>query len=74
MSNREAMSELSSLVREDAGYNDVFLSGREPGEDFPRSPDREPSTQSLSDDNEEKDEGDIEGDEYDEGERDEEDR
>ena len=73
MSNREAMSELSLSVREGAGYNEVFSLGRELGEDFALSLDREPSTQSLSDENKEEDEGDVEGDEYDEGERDEED-
>ena len=56
MSDREAMSELSSSVCENEGYNEVFPSGRKPREDFPRSPEREPSTQSLSDENEEEDE------------------
>ena len=71
MSNREATSELSSLVHEGASYDEVFLSRRELREDSPQSPEREPSTQSLSDENKEEDEGDIEGDEYDEGEEDE---
>ena len=44
MSNREATSELSSLVHEGASYDEVFLSRREPGEDSPQSPEREPST------------------------------
>nr|XP_023874689.1 transcription elongation factor SPT5-like [Quercus suber] len=56
------------------GYDEVFPLRREPGEDSPRSPKREPSTQSLSYENKEKDEGDIEGDKHDEGENDEEDR
>ena len=71
MSDREATSELSSSVREGASYDEVFLSRRELGEYSPQSPEREPSTQSLSDENKEEDEGDIEGDEYDEGEEDE---
>ena len=52
MSNREATSELSSSVHEDVSYDEVFLSRRKPKEDSPRSPKREPSTQSLSDENE----------------------
>ena len=72
MSDREALSELSSSVREGASYNEVFPSGREHGEDSPQSPKREPSTQSLSDENEEEDKGDAEVD--DEGEKDDEDR
>ena len=35
MSDREAMSELSSSVRESEGYNEVFLLGHKPREDFP---------------------------------------
>jgi len=68
MSDREALSELSSSVREGAGYDEVFPSGCEHGEDSPKSLKREPSTQSLSDENEEEDEGDVEVD--DEGEKD----
>ena len=41
MSNREAMSELSWSVHEGAGYDKVFLSGRRPEEDSPRSPERD---------------------------------
>lgn len=67
------MSELSSSVREGVGYNKVFLSGCEPGEDFSRSPEREPSTQSLSDENKEEVKGDVKGDEED-GEDDEDDK
>ena len=67
MLDRESTSELSLLVREGAGYNEIFLSGHEPEEDSPRSPEREPSTQSLSDENEEEDEGDVEEDEYNKG-------
>ena len=44
MSNREAMSELSSSIREGAGYDEVFSLGHEPGEDYPWSPKREQST------------------------------
>ena len=72
MSDREAMSELSQLVCEGAGYDEVFSSRREPEEDSPPSPERELSTQSLSDENEEEDKGDAEVD--DEGEKDDEDR
>ena len=50
MLDRESTSELSSLVREGAGYNEIFLSGHEPEEDSPRSPERESSTQSLAND------------------------
>ena len=71
MSDREAMSELSSSVHKGAGYDEVFLLGRDPKEDSPGSPKREPSTLSLSGENEEEDEGDVEEDEYDEGEGDE---
>ena len=67
MSDRESTSELSSLVREGANYNEIFLSRHEPEEDSPRSPERESSTQSFSDENEEEDEGDVEEDEYNEG-------
>ena len=73
MSDREATSELSSSVCEGASYDKVFPSGHKPKEDFPQSLEREPSTQSLSDENEEEDEGDVEGNDYDEGERNEED-
>jgi len=44
MSDREATSELSLSVRKGAGYDKVFLSGRNPKEDSPISPEREPST------------------------------
>lgn len=74
MIDREVTSELSSSVSKGVGYDEVFPSGREPREDYPWSPEREPSTQSLSDENEEKDEGDVEEDDYDKGEVDEEDR
>ena len=50
MLDRESTSELSLLVREGAGYNEIFLSGHEPEEDSPRSPERESSTQSLAND------------------------
>ena len=69
MSDKESTSELSSLVREGAGYNEIFLSGHKPEEDSPRSPKREPSTQSLSDENVEEDGGDVEEDEYNKGAR-----
>ena len=74
MSDREATSELSSSVREGAGYDEVYPLGRELEEDFPQSPEKELSTYSLSDEKEneeEEDEGYVEGDEYDEGEGDE---
>ena len=77
MSDREATSELSSSVREGAGYDEVYPLGRELEEDFPQSPEKELSTYSLSDEKEneeEEDEGNVEGDEYDEGEEYEEDR
>ena len=76
MSDKEAMSELSLSVREGAGYEEIYLSGREIEEDFPRSPERELSTHSLHDDKENKekdDEGDVEGDKNEEDEDDEED-
>ena len=73
MSNRETTSELSSSVCEGAGYEKVFRLGREPWQDFLLSSERELSTQSLSDKNEEKDEGEVEGNKYDEGEGNEED-
>ena len=76
MSDREATSELLSSVHEGAGYNEIYPSGHEPKEDFPRSPEWESSTYSLNDDEEnekEEDEGDIDGDEYDEGDKDAED-
>lgn len=59
------------LVCEGAGYDKVFLSRYDLEEDSPRSLEREPSTQSLSGENEEEDEGDVEEDEYDKGEGDE---
>ena len=37
------MSELSWSVHEGAGYDKVFLSGRRPEEDSPRSPERDRS-------------------------------
>ena len=70
MLDKEATSELSSSIREGAGYDEIYPSGRKPEEDFPWSAKREPSAHSLYDDeenNEKEDEGDIEGDEYDEG-------
>lgn len=76
MSDRKATNELSSSVHEGAGYNKIYPSGHEPKEDFPRSLERESSTYSLNDDEEneeEEDEGDIDGDEYDEGDKDAED-
>ena len=67
MLDRESTSELSLLVHEGAGYNEIFLLGHEPEEDSPKSPERDSSTQSLSDENGEEDEGDVEEDEYNEG-------
>ena len=61
MSDREAMSELSLLVCEGAGYDEVFPSGRCLEEDSLRSLERESFTQSLSNENEEGDKGDMEG-------------
>ena len=61
MSDREAMSELSLSVCEGAGYDEVFPSGRCLEEDSLRSPERESFTQSLSNENEEEDKGDMEG-------------
>lgn len=75
MSDKEAMSELSSSIREGAGYGEIYPSGCKPEEDFPRSTKRELSAHCLYDDeenNEKEDKGDIEGDEYDEGDEDEE--
>ena len=69
MSDKESMGELSSLVCEGAGYNEIFLSGCEPEEESLRSLEREPSTQSLSDENEEEDEGDVEEDKCNKGAR-----
>ena len=69
MLDKEVTSELSSSICEGAGYDEIFLSGRHLKEDSPRSPKRELSTQSLSDENEGEDEGDVE-DEYNEGEGD----
>ena len=76
MLDKEAMSELLSSVREGAGYEEIYLSGREPEEDFPRSLERELSAHSLHDDEENKekdDEGDVKGDKDEEDEDDEED-
>ena len=70
MSDREVTSELSLSVREGASYDEVFSLGCKPEEDSPRSLEREPSTQSLSDENEKEDEGNGEEDEYGEGEGD----
>nr|POF02077.1 hypothetical protein CFP56_65327 [Quercus suber] len=76
MSDREATSELSSSVSKGAGYNKVYLLGHELEEDLLRSPEREPSTHSLIDEEEddeengkgdEKDEENDEGDEHKEG-------
>ena len=74
MLDTEAMSELSSSVREGVGYDKVYPLGREPEEDFPRSPEREPSTHLLSKEGEdEKDEeGYEENDKGGEGEKEEE--
>lgn len=76
MSDKEAMSELSSSAHEGADYDDMYLSEHELEEDFPRSLEKEPSTDSFSDEEEEEDEGDEygEGDEDDEDEEDEEDK
>lgn len=71
MLDKEAMSEQSSSVREGAGYDEIYLSRREPEEDFPRSSEKELSADSLSDKEEieeEEDEGEVKGDEYDKGE------
>lgn len=73
MSDREVTNELSSSVREGKGYDEIYLSGRKPEEDFPRSLEREPSTNSVNDgeeNEEEEDEGDVERDKYDKGEED----
>ena len=69
MSDKEVTSELLSSVCEGAGYNEVFLPGRRLEEYSPRSPKREPSIQSLSNEIEEDDDEDTE-DYYDEGEGD----
>ena len=47
-------SELSLSVREGASYDEVFSLGCKPEEDSPRSLEREPSTQSLSDEKDRK--------------------
>ena len=45
-SGREATSEQLSSIRESAGYNEVYPSGREPNEDLSWSSAKEPSTHS----------------------------
>ena len=62
-------SELSSSVREGAGYDKVYSSRRKPKEDFLRSLEREPSTHSPNDEEEDKDKDDEENDEGDEHEQ-----
>ena len=61
---------MSLSIHEGASYDEVFSLGCKLEEDSPRSLEREPSTQSLSDENEEEDEGNGEEDEYGEGEGD----
>ena len=61
---------MSLSIHEGASYDEIFPLGCKPEEDSPRSLEREPSTQSLSDENEEKDEGNGEEDEYGEDEGD----
>ena len=51
---------MSLSIHEGASYDEVFPLGCKPEEDSPRSLERESSTQSLSDENEEEDEGDME--------------
>ena len=60
MLDREATSELSSSVRDCAGYYKAYPSGREPEKVVPWSPKREPSTRSPIKE-EKKDEEDKEG-------------
>ena len=43
---RKAMSGQSLAVHEGTGYNEIYLSGHEPMEDFTWSPKREPSAHS----------------------------
>lgn len=69
MYDKEVTSELSSSVREGAGYDKVYSSRRKPKEDFLRSLEREPSTHSPNDEEEDKDEDDEENDEGDEHEQ-----
>ena len=56
MSDREATSELSSSVREGAGYYEAYPSGREPEKVVPWSPERELSTHSPTEEEEEDEE------------------
>jgi len=76
MSDKKAMSELSSSVCKGTGYEEIYLLGRKPKEDFPWSLEREMSAHSLHDEEENKekdDEGDVEGDKDEEDEDNEED-
>ena len=63
MSDREATSELSSSVREGAGYYEVYPSGRELEKVVPWSPEREPSTHSPTEEEKEDEEDEEEKDE-----------
>ena len=60
MSDKEATSELSSLVREGVGYYKAYLLGREPEKVVPWSPERELSTHSPTKEEEEDEEGEEE--------------
>nr|POE82626.1 hypothetical protein CFP56_60387 [Quercus suber] len=74
-SGREVTSEKSSSVREGAGYDEAYPSGREPEEDLSWSSAREPFAHSpvKREEGRDKEEGDVEGEE-DDGEGNESDR
>ena len=72
---RKATSKQSTSVHEGTGYNEIYLSGHEPMEDFTWSPKREPSTHSPTEEEEYiGDEGDGEEGEEEEEEGDKEER
>lgn len=71
-SDTKVKSEQSSLVREGVGYDEVYLSRREPSKDVTWSPKRESSTHSPTEEEDEEyeedegEEGEEEGDEEEE--------
>ena len=52
-SDREVMSEQSLLVHKGASYDKVYPLGHQPMEDLKWSPEREPSTHSLAEEEKE---------------------
>ena len=53
LGDSKATSEQSSSVHENAGYDEIYPSGREQVEDLTWSPERKPSTHSLAEEEEE---------------------